>query len=195
MELTMAEGEQGTRSLAQSAAGILTNRRDIFRGATGLAAVALVGSAIADQNRVAVAAGANGTIVGQIGNLGPFEVLSFSWGASNSSTGSSGGGGGTGKASFQDLSFTRLSDTFTPALFVAVANGTHFQTASITSNNKKGNPVFTLALEGVMLSSWTLSDVSEAASPTESISLNFTKVTLTFGTASGGWDITQNKSV
>jgi type VI secretion system secreted protein Hcp len=171
----------------------LTNRRDIFRGATGLAAAALVGSAIADQSRVALAAGPSSSIVGAIGELGQFEVLSFSWGASNStSIGTAGGGAGAGKVSIQDLSLTRLTDSLTPVLFSALASGRVFDTASITTSDKKGNPVFNLAMEGVVLNSLSFGDSDEASPLTENISLQFAKVKLTVGTVSAGWDVSEN---
>jgi len=53
---------------------------------------------------------------------GEIEVLSYSWGVSNSGTiGGGGGGGGAGKATFQDLSFTHGIDKASPLLLKACA--------------------------------------------------------------------------
>src|SRR4051794_41390706 len=49
------------------------------------------------------------------------DVLAFSWGVSNSSTGSLGSGAGEGKANFNDLSITKLVDKASPMLFKACA--------------------------------------------------------------------------
>ena len=190
----MAEGEHGSQPKARLAAGILTNRRDIFRGATGLAAAALVGSAIADQNRVAIAAGPNGGITGEISTLGQFEVSSFSWGLSNSGS-AQGGGGGAGKADIQDVSLTRPTDSITPALFVATASGTHYDSASLTYSGNKGNPILKLEMEGVMVTSMSLGASSDGSALTENLTLNFSRVTLSVGNASGGWDVAANKKV
>jgi type VI secretion system Hcp family effector len=51
------------------------------------------------------------------------EVLSFSWGVTNS--GSTSTGGGAGKAAFQDLLIVHAIDKATPALLKACATGQH----------------------------------------------------------------------
>ena len=53
------------------------------------------------------------------------EVLSFSWGVTNSASIGSGGGGGAGKATFQDLSFHHGIDKASPGLLRACATGEH----------------------------------------------------------------------
>ncbi len=60
------------------------------------------------------------------------EVLSFSWGVTNSGSVSPGGGGGTGKATFQDLSIVHHIDKASPLLLKACATGTHLKEATIT---------------------------------------------------------------
>src|SRR3954454_21581337 len=60
------------------------------------------------------------------------EVLSFSWGVTNSEVMSHGGGGGTGKATFHDLSITHNLDKASPLLLKAWATGTHIKDAIIT---------------------------------------------------------------
>jgi type VI secretion system secreted protein Hcp len=60
------------------------------------------------------------------------EVLSFSWGVTNSGNISSGGGGGAGKATFQDLSIVHNVDKASPLLLKACATGTHIKDATIT---------------------------------------------------------------
>src|SRR5262245_18678056 len=53
------------------------------------------------------------------------EVLSFSWGVTNTSPAQSGGGAGAGKATFQDLSIVHRIDKASPRLMEACATGTH----------------------------------------------------------------------
>jgi type VI secretion system secreted protein Hcp len=188
----MSEDEQGAQSAA-AGSGLTANRRDVLRGATGLAAVALVGTALADHNRVAVAAGPNTAITGVIGDLGPFAVLAFSWGLSNSGSVTHGGGGGAGKANVQDLSLTRPTDGNTPALFIATASGEHFPTASLTVADRKGTPIFRLELEDVLVTSLSLGGSGDGSALTENLTLNFGKVKLTVGGESGVWDVAGNE--
>ena len=152
----MAEAQQGVASIAQSATGLVANRRDILRTATGLAAAALVGGAMADQHRVVMAAGPDSAITGEIADLGQFEVLAFSWGASNSGSAHVGGGAGAGKVNVQDVSLTKYTDALTPDLFLALALGKHYQRASLTYGDKKGNPISRLLMEEVLLTSLQL---------------------------------------
>lgn len=51
------------------------------------------------------------------------DVLSWSWGASQSGTMHDAGGATGGKANFQDLSFTKWVDVSTPKLLKAVSTG------------------------------------------------------------------------
>ena len=60
------------------------------------------------------------------------EVLSWSWGVSQSGTLSHGGGGGAGKATFHDFSFTHHVDKASPVLMKACATGQHLKEATIT---------------------------------------------------------------
>ena len=59
------------------------------------------------------------------------DVLSFSWGVSQSGSMAFGGGGGEGKASFHDLSFMHHIDKSSPVLMQSCANGTHIKEVKI----------------------------------------------------------------
>ena len=83
------------------------------------------------------------------------EVLSFSWGVSNTGSTGSGGGGATGKAVFQDLQIVHGVDNATPALLKACATGQHIKDATITHRKAgKGQQEFLII---------TLNDVTIAA--------------------------------
>src|SRR5512140_2050051 len=60
------------------------------------------------------------------------EVLSWSWGVSQSGTAAHGGGGGAGKAAFHDLVLTHHLDKASPLLMRACAKGEHVPTATIS---------------------------------------------------------------
>ena len=63
---------------------------------------------------------------------GEIDILSFSWGVTNSGSIGAGGGGGAGKATFHDLSFTHSIDKASPLLLKACATGEHIKEATIT---------------------------------------------------------------
>jgi len=59
------------------------------------------------------------------------EVLSFSWGVTNSAANAA-GGVAAGKAIFQDLSIVHHVDKSSPQLMTACASGVHLKDATIT---------------------------------------------------------------
>lgn len=109
------------------------------------------------------------------------EIDSFSWGVSNAGNMGRGGGGGTGKADFQDLTFTKETDKSSPLLVKAAASGEHIKKAVLTARKAggKGGQVeyFKITLEDVMVSSFTTGGNSGSSSiPIDSFSLNYTKM-------------------
>ena len=109
------------------------------------------------------------------------EVDSFSWGVSNAGNMGRGSGGGTGKADFQDLTFTKQTDKSSPLLVKAAATGDHIKKAVLTARKAggKGGQVeyFKITLEDVMVSSFTTGGNAGGSSiPIDSFSLNYTKM-------------------
>src|SRR5262245_42557819 len=66
------------------------------------------------------------------------DVLSFSWGLSQSGSFGHGGGGGTGKVNVQDLSFMKRMDTATPDLMLHCAAGEHYPEATLIARAAGG---------------------------------------------------------
>ena len=173
----------------------MTNRRDVFRGAAGLAAAGAIGGVITGSPAQAAggqAVGQGATITGQVGDLGPFEVLAFSWGLSNSGSTHVGGGAGAGKANVQDVSFTKYIDQNSPDLFIAVASGSHFPEARVTFVGRAGSPVVEIVMEDVLVTSLSTGASGSESTPTENITLNFAVVTFTVNGESESWDIAAN---
>jgi type VI protein secretion system component Hcp len=171
----MAEHEDDTMEAPQRGA----RRRDVLLGATGLAAAVAITGALSDGT---VHAATAGPMSGFIETLGQFEVLAFSWGASNSAT-ASGSGGGAGKANIQDVSFTKYVDAISPLLFRAVATGQHLPSASITFASK-GAPTVTLQLTTVLVTSFSTGGSSGEGRLTENVTLNAANITFTVDSVS-----------
>ena len=60
---------------------------------------------------------------------GEIDVLSWSWGLSQSGTMHTGGGGGSGKVNVQDLTLTKWVDKASPVLMQYAMTGNQFPTA------------------------------------------------------------------
>jgi type VI secretion system secreted protein Hcp len=69
------------------------------------------------------------------------DVLSWSFGVSQSGTMHAGGGGGSGRANFQDISVTAWYETSTNVLMKLCATGEHVKTAKLTVRKAGGQPV------------------------------------------------------
>jgi type VI secretion system secreted protein Hcp len=163
-----------------------------------VAALAVAGG----TNTQAVVAGAPPTPSGQpAGQLvidgKTIPILSYSAGVTNSSTFAGGAGGGAGKAEFSSLGLVKAVDVTSPGLFTAVATGRHFPRAVFTAQWGTGtsSSTMTFDLEDVLVVSFQQSGGGTA--PTESLALDFGKVTWTHtdaaGSASGSWNIVENR--
>lgn len=112
------------------------------------------------------------------------EILSFSWGVSNPSV----AGGQGGKASFQDISFTKVMDKSSPLLMLGCASGRHYPEVILylrtPTNAGAAGPVtyLTITLTDVMVTSFQVSGHGgdSSARPTEQFSLNYAKIKLEY---------------
>jgi type VI secretion system secreted protein Hcp len=133
------------------------------------------------------------------------DVLSWSWGASQSGTFHTGGGGGAGKVNVNDLSFTKWVDKASTPLFLHVCNGAHIDSATLTVRKSGGEPVeyMVIEMEKLMVTSYSTGGSGGEDSLTECVTLNFAKVKCKYqpqaddgspdgGTIDNGWDIEAN---
>ena len=83
------------------------------------------------------------------------ELLSWSWGVSQSGTVASGGGAGAGKVNFADFQFTHYVDKASPNLMKACATGEHIKNAIITQRKAgKGQQEYLiLKLDDILITS------------------------------------------
>ena len=110
------------------------------------------------------------------------EVLSWSWGVSQSGTMAHGGGGGAGKASFHDFNFTHHVDKASPLLMKACATGQHLKDATITLRKAgKGQQEYLIiTMTDILVSSVSTGVSAEGGSTIEGVVLAFAKVDLEY---------------
>ncbi len=137
---------------------------------------------------------------------GCIDVDSFSWGVSNPTSFGAGGGGGTGKASFQDIHFTKSVCKASPLLFLRCASGEHKSgkdaVLHVRKAGKEQQEFYTLTLKEFAVSSFQ-SGGHSGGGIMESFSIGFTQINFEYkeqkpdGTlgpkAEGGWNVSTNK--
>ncbi len=69
---------------------------------------------------------------------GEIDIMSFSFGASQTGTHGTGGGGGAGKVQIHDIHFAKRVDASSPLLFLNCANGTHIKEANLVVRKAGG---------------------------------------------------------
>ena len=129
---------------------------------------------------------------------GTITLESFSWGVSNSSSAAT-GGAGSGKASFQDFSFSSVAGSESADLLLACASGKHISSGQLSIMDKS-SPLITITFSDVLISSYKLDqmniklDTAAIASqspklgpPMGNVSFNFAKFEFqTRGSSSSG---------
>ncbi len=105
------------------------------------------------------------------------EVLSFSWGVTNTGGMEIGGGGGAGKATFQGLSISHNIDKASPQLLEACATGAHLKDATITHRKAgKGQQEFLIVKMNDVIITAVAHGGTTAQPASETVSLAFAKV-------------------
>lgn len=107
------------------------------------------------------------------------EVLSFSWGVSNSGTiGTVGGGAGAGKATLQDFHFVANFNKASPTLMQYCATGKHIQDAVLIGRGARGtgDEFYKVKLFDILITSYQTGGAGGDQVPTDSFSLNFAKI-------------------
>ena len=142
---------------------------------------------------------------------GEMEILSYSWGVSQSITGTA---SSTGTFSGQRTDMTALTvvkqlDKASPKLAQGCASGEHYATAVLTLSRAGGDkqPYMKYKLSDVLIESVRTGGASagDGGVPAEEIGLRYGKIELEYtvvgndgkaaGNTSGGWDLKENKKV
>jgi type VI secretion system secreted protein Hcp len=118
-------------------------------------------------------------------HLNEIEVVSFSWGCSNTAVASAQGGTTKGgKASVSELNVVKYTDKATPLLFSAVMSCQTFPTATISlsksTGGKKPEDYYIIKLQSVIVTSLQQASPSGAELGTETITLNFGNINLDY---------------
>ena len=110
------------------------------------------------------------------------DVLSWSWGVSQSGIAGHGGGGGAGKATFHDFNFTHHVDKASPLVMKACATGQHISDATITVRKAgKGQQEYLIIkMTDILVTSVSTSVSAEGGTTIESVVLAFAKVDLEY---------------
>jgi len=118
------------------------------------------------------------------------DILSFSFGASQTSVigaGSSGGEARAGCASISDVSIMKVVDKVTPLLFDDCVTGNYLKKVDIIYDKPMGDnqeDYFKIHMEDALITSIQLSGSSE--NPMESISFSCSKIKVSYNPEEGG---------
>ena len=113
-------------------------------------------------------------------HAGEIDVLSWSFGVSQTGTMGVGGGGGAGKANFSDINIMHALDKASPVLMTKCATGEHIKEATLVSRKAgKGQQEYLIIkMNDILVTSVQPSGSSEH--PMESVSLNFSKIVIEY---------------
>jgi len=139
---------------------------------------------------------------------GEIELLSFSFGETNSGS-PGGGGGGAGKVQMSDFSFTARTTKASPQLFLSCAQGKHLKQAILTVRKAGGSQqeYLIIKLNDVLVSSYALggSEGGADGDPQDVFSLNFVKLSYDYkpqkadgsldAPVHAGWDLSKNVKI
>ena len=140
---------------------------------------------------------------------GEIDVLSFSFGETQSGSSGSGGGGGAGKVQMSDFSFTARTNKASPQLFLHCAQGKHIKQAILTVRKAGGSQqeYLIIKLNDVLVSSYALggSEGGADGDPQDVFSLNFVKLSYDYkpqkadgsldAPVHAGWDLSKNVKI
>lgn len=110
------------------------------------------------------------------------DVLSWGWGLSQDSSTHIGAGSGAGKATFNDISITKLVDKASVTLMEYCATGKHIAKAKLVVRKAGGKPLeyIIIDLKQVLVVSYNTGGSGGETLLSESIGLNFAEIKITY---------------
>ncbi|MDJ0656463.1 MAG: type VI secretion system tube protein Hcp [Xanthomonadales bacterium] len=134
------------------------------------------------------------------------DVLSWSWGVSNPSSGMRGGGAGGGRADFQSINCIKEIDKASPVLLKNSASGKHFSEAKLIARKAGGDSkveYLKIKLKKVFVSDYSTGGSADGPIPTESVGLTYKEIKFEYtpqnddGSAGAssefGWKVDENQ--
>ena len=118
------------------------------------------------------------------------DILSFSFGASQTAVicvGSSGGEARSGRANLHDVSIMKVVDKVSPLLFDDCVTGNYLKTVDIIYDKPMGDSqedYYKIHMENALITSFQNSGSSE--NPVESISFAYSKIKVSYNPEEGG---------
>ena len=132
------------------------------------------------------------------------QILSWSWGGSQTSSVSGTGGSGAGKVNLSDFNIMTNFDKATPKFFKSLCAGAHIKTGTMTAikSGAEGKPYLKVDFTELFVSSLQMSGGDEV--PTVSLSFSYNTIKIDYSmqneqgnlTSTGpiSYDLKQNKS-
>jgi type VI secretion system secreted protein Hcp len=108
------------------------------------------------------------------------QLMSWSWGASQTSSVAGTGGSGAGKADLSDFSLMTYFDKSTPKFFKSIGLGTHIATGTLSAvkSGAQGKPYLKVDFAEIFVTSLQMSGSSEV--PTVSISFTYNEIKIDY---------------
>ena len=140
-------------------------------------------------------------------HAGEIDVLSWSWGLTQTGTAQLGTGGGAGKVHVNDLTFTKYVDKASPILLKQCCSGKRMSAAALVVRKAGGTPLeyLKINMEDLIVAAVSHGGSGGDDKLTENVTLNFARVKVEYvpqkkdgsGDASipMGWDIAANKEL
>ena len=137
------------------------------------------------------------------------DLLSFSQGQYLAALSAAAGGAGAGRLVFEELALSKTLDKASPKLAEAVCKGTVFPNVQLELTRPLSagtqNTYYAVEMKNVIVTSYHIGGSSQDAMPTESLSLNFEEIKVTYtkfdaagrpqGTVQYGWNVKRNQSL
>lgn len=137
-------------------------------------------------------------------HAGEIDVLSWTFGANQSTTSHSGGGAGAGSVGFTDIVLTKKPDRSSPTLYFLCCQGKHLPTGTVTVRKAGGEALeyMKVQLEEVFITGFRTSGSDGSDQMLEEVSLSAKRVGVVYtpqladgtggATIGRGWDIGAN---
>src|SRR5665213_1566562 len=123
------------------------------------------------------------------------QIMSFSWGGSQTSSVAGTGGSGAGKVDLSDFSIMVNFDKATPKFFKSMCAGTHIKTGELSAikSGAEGKPYLKVDFKELFVSSLQISASSEI--PTVSVSFTYNEIKMDYSMQNEQGNITSTGPV